>query len=286
MESFASLNNNMVFLEIIKQLENVVNDLSGKKNSYLSSQIKQLKNIIIMLNKLINETKKNQNEIMKRIQKLNDDMKSHFNKISINYNYQKKTYPNGEYFGELRNGLRHGKGTFKNKDGSEFNGQWEEDKTNGYGEEMNKVYKSEGLYKNGELYGYLKYEFHDGNSILLFLDEDKLKKGLGMCGKGIIYYKQGGRYEGDIKNGSKDGEGIFYWKEGEKDIGKFSDDKPIGKHVKIKKNGEVERTDYGGEEPKITFLGVEGLSQGQNEAFMQNFDQIISNMMMKYNDDI
>lgn len=43
MESLASLNNNMVFFEIIKQLENVVNDLSTKKNSYLSNQIKQLK---------------------------------------------------------------------------------------------------------------------------------------------------------------------------------------------------------------------------------------------------
>ena len=151
MERLGSLNNNMVFFEIIKQLENVVNDLSAKKNSYLSNQIKQLKNIIIMLNKLIDETKKNQNEIMKKIQQLHDDMKSNFNKISINYNFQKKAYTNGEYFGELRNGLRHGKGKFTNKDGSVFTGQWEEDKTNGYGEETNKLYKSEGLYKNGEL---------------------------------------------------------------------------------------------------------------------------------------
>ena len=40
---------------------------------------------------------------------------------------------------------------------------------------------------------------------------------------------------------------------------RFSDDKPIGKHVRIKKNGEVEKTDYGGKEKKVTFLGVEGL---------------------------
>lgn len=284
MESLPSLNNNMLFIEIIKQLENVVNDLSGKKNSYLSNQIKQLKNIITILNKLIDETKKNQNEIMKRIQKLHDDMKSNFNKSSISYNFQKKTYTNGKYLGELRNGLRHGKGTFTNKDGSVFNGQWEEDKANGYGEEMNKAYQSEGLYKDGELYGYMKYHFHNGDSIVLFLDEDKLKKGEGLCGKGIIYYnRQGGRYEGDIKNGAKNGEGVFYWKEGEKDIGRFSDDKPIGKHFRIKKNGEVEKTDYGGEEKKITFLGVEGLSPGQNEVFMQNFGQILSNIM---NDDI
>ena len=274
----------MVFFEIIKQLENVVNDLSAKKNSYLSNQIKQLKNIIIMLNKLIDETKKNQNEIMKKIQKLHDDMKSNFNKISINYNYQKKTYTNGEYFGELRKGLRHGKGNFTNKDGSLFIGQWEEDKTNGYGEEMNKLYKSEGLYKNGELYGYMKYHFYDGDSIVLFLDEDKLKKGQGLCGKGIIYYKQGGRYEGEIKNGAKDGEGIFYWKEGDKDIGRFSDDKPIGKHFRIKKNGEVEKTDYGGEKQNVTFLGVEGLSQGQNEELMQHFGNILSNIMQNYDD--
>ena len=81
---------------------------------------------------------------------------------------------------------------------------------------MNNVYKSEGLYQNGELCGYMKYHFHNGDSMVLFLDEDKLKKGLGMCGKGIIYYnRQGDRYEGDIINGAKDGEGIFYWKEGE-----------------------------------------------------------------------
>ena len=175
MESLTSLNNNMVFIEIIKQLENVINDLSGKKNSYLSNQIKQLKNIIITLNKLIDETKKNQNEIMKRIQKLHDDMKSNFNKTSNNYNFQKKTYTNGEYLGELRNGLRHGKGFFKNKDGSQFEGQWVEDKVHGYGEEINNVYKSEGLYKNGELY-FMNYHFHNGDSMVLFLDEDKLKK--------------------------------------------------------------------------------------------------------------
>ena len=106
-----------------------------------------------------------------------------------------------------------------------------------------------------------------------------------MCGKGIIYYnKQGGRYEGDIINGSKDGEGIFYWKEGVKDMGRFSEDKPIGKHVKIKKNGEVEKIDYGGEKNQITFLGVEGFSQDQNEAFMKDFDQILSNIMQN-NDD-
>jgi len=284
MESLTSLNNNMIFLDIIKQLENVVSDLSGKKNSYLSQQIKQLKNIIIILNKLIADTKKNHNEIMKKIQKMHDDMNSNFKKISYNYNFQKKSYPNGEYFGELRNGLRHGKGNFTNKDGSVFNGQWEEDKANGHGEEMNNVFKSEGLYKDGELYGYMKCNFHDGNTIVLFVDENKLKEGLGMCGKGIIYYKQGGRYEGDIKNGSKDGEGTFYWKEGEKDIGRFSDDKPIGKHIKIKRNGEIEKTDYGGDEPKITFLGVEGLSSGQNEVFIQNFGQILSNL--NFNDDI
>lgn len=279
MESLASLNNNKVHLEIIKQLENVVNDLSGKKNSYLSRQIKQLENIIIMLNKLIDDTKKNYIEIMKKIEKLHDDMKSNVKKTSFNYKFQKKTYTNGEYFGELRNGLRHGKGKFTNKDGNVFEGQWEEDKAYGYGEEMNNVYKSEGLYKNGELYGYMNYRFHNGDSIVLFIDQDKLKNGLGMCGKGIIYYSKGGRYEGDIKNGAKDGEGIFYWKEGEKDIGRFSDDKPIGKHVKIKNNGEVEKTDYGGEKQKVTFLGVEGFSPGQNEAFMRDFGSILSQIM-------
>ena len=43
-------------------------------------------------------------------------------------------------------------------------------------------------------------------------------------GKGIYYYNDGSRYEGDFKNGKKDGEGIIYYADGTKEIGEFSDD--------------------------------------------------------------
>jgi len=43
-------------------------------------------------------------------------------------------------------------------------------------------------------------------------------------------YMSGNRYEGDLKNGKKEGKGIFYFYNGDKRKGDYLNDKPIGSH--------------------------------------------------------
>ena len=63
-------------------------------------------------------------------------------------------------------------------------------------------------------------------------------------GKGVFYYFNGDRYEGDFKNWKKEGKGIYYCNNGDRFMGNFSNDKPIGKHAILTGNGIVKETIY------------------------------------------
>ena len=54
----------------------------------------------------------------------------------------------------------------------------------------------------------------------------------------------GDRYEGDYKNGKREGKGIYYYKNGDREMGDWKDGKKKGKHVKLCENGEVKTEDY------------------------------------------
>lgn len=54
-----------------------------------------------------------------------------------------------------------------------------------------------------------------------------------MEGRGIEAWNDGRRYEGDFKNGKKDGEGTFEWPNGNKYIGSWRDDKQHGDGVYV-----------------------------------------------------
>ena len=47
-------------------------------------------------------------------------------------------------------------------------------------------------------------------------------------GKGILFYNNGNKYEGDFNNGKKEGKGIIYFNNGEKYKGDFKNDKMVG----------------------------------------------------------
>ena len=63
-------------------------------------------------------------------------------------------------------------------------------------------------------------------------------------GKGIFYFDRepfkGVIYEGDWRNGKQEGKGIYYLSNGDRRMGDFYNGKEIGKHVKLTKNGDVE----------------------------------------------
>ena len=58
-------------------------------------------------------------------------------------------------------------------------------------------------------------------------------------GKGIYYFHNGNRYEGDHRGWKREGKGIYYFNNGDRSMGDYLNDKPIGKHVTLTKYGEV-----------------------------------------------
>ena len=59
-------------------------------------------------------------------------------------------------------------------------------------------------------------------------------------GKGIMYYKNGNKYEGEWKNDKKEGKGLFYWNNGDRYEGEWKNDNIEGKGIKYYKNGKIE----------------------------------------------
>ena len=57
-------------------------------------------------------------------------------------------------------------------------------------------------------------------------------------GKGIMYWSNGDRYDGDWKNDTKDGKGIYYWNDGDIFEGDFKNGKSEGKGIYYWNDGE------------------------------------------------
>ena len=64
----------------------------------------------------------------------------------------------------------------------------------------------------------------------------------------IIYheeiYENGDKYEGDWKNGLKEGKGVYYYKNGNRYEGDYQNDKREGKGIKYYKNGDKYEGDW------------------------------------------
>ena len=227
-------NNNNILINIAGNLENIITDLSSNKQ--INIIINQIKNIIIIMNKVIAENQKNTEQIRKDIKQLNDLITTQFKTKG------KKKYKDGEYVGEFQNGLRDGKGTFYYYENNEYErkkyeGDWKNDKIEGKGK---MIWKSGCIYE-GEWSNNLK----EGKGFEVFPSGQKYEgnyKNSKRDGKGVFYYKNGDRYEGDFKNGKRHGSGIMYYiidgKKG-KSMGHFFDDKAIGKHVFLQPDGSV-----------------------------------------------
>ena len=106
--------------------------------------------------------------------------------INNNKKIETINYDNGKYIGELKDGKRHGQGTYIWADGNRYEGEWKNNLKEGHGTETwANGNRYEGDYKNGKMEGHGTYTWADGN-----------------------------RYEGDWKNDKKDGYGTFTWADG------------------------------------------------------------------------
>ena len=58
-------------------------------------------------------------------------------------------------------------------------------------------------------------------------------------GKGIFYFRDGSRYEGDFRKDAREGKGVWYFSNGDRMMGDYFNDRQVGKHVILHANGEV-----------------------------------------------
>jgi len=212
-------NNNNILLEIINDLQQIINYCKYNKI------IKRISDIIIKMNSIINENKKNTELLRKDISILYNKFSKQLNNLIINnMNYQEIKYNNKNgrkrYIGQVLNGIPEGKGTMHWNNGDRYEGEWKNNKKEGRGI----YYLGDGEFKGDRYEG----DYKNGKA------EEK----------GIYYYANGDRYEGEFKNGKREGKGIYYFANGDRTIVEFLNDKPIGKHVKLTINGEVEIENY------------------------------------------
>ena len=180
-------NYNNLLLNIIDDLKQIAN----KTNDNLIN--KRIGDIIIKMNFVINENKKNYQSIMQQfslmqqqLSQINQNMKN-INTI----NNQEFKYGDGNYIGQSVHGIPEGKGTW-------------------YGTKAPFIGDSyEGEWRNGKMEGKRIYYWNDGNRY-----EGDWRNGL-KEGKGIHYHRNGDRTMGDYYNDKPIGRHAVLTKNGE-----------------------------------------------------------------------
>ena len=180
-------NNNNILFGIINDLQQIIN------YSHDNLTIKRISDIIIKMNFIINENKKNMELIMNQFSKLENKINQLLNQKSNINNHQELKFDFGRYVGQVVNGLAEGKGIYYFNNGDKHEGEW----------------------RNGNKEG-----------------------------KGIYYFNNGERYEGDFRNGNKEGKGITYFPNGDRRMGDFYNNMRKGKFVMLKRDGGVEIYNY------------------------------------------
>ena len=155
-------------------------------------------------------------------------------------------WPDGPtYYGQFRNDKACGKGRLIFKQGEEYEGDWADNKANGFGIYKSKEVKYEGKWKDDRQDGIGTETWSDGTSYTgefksgQKTGEGKFKYGDGshyagsfynnqLHGKGIYVWADGREYSGDWKNNRIEGEGVFKWPDGRKYIGHYKKDKKHG----------------------------------------------------------
>ncbi|EGR28379.1 protein kinase domain protein [Ichthyophthirius multifiliis] len=143
-----------------------------------------------------------------------------------------ETYNNGsKYEGEVKNGLRDGKGKYYYNNGGYYEGQWKDGQMNGQGTlyfpDGQTAY--DGQWRNDKFQGYgVLYNNTIINSNQYF--DCKNFNNLGDFWT---------KYEGDFKQDQKDGFGTLYLSNGEKYVGGFKSNKIQGQGTFYTMNGQV-----------------------------------------------
>jgi len=135
---------------------------------------------------------------------------------------QTVNYPDGSvYRGMLKDGLRHGTGTFAGKT-FQCKGQWSDDSLHGDGEQWwNDGRKYIGQFKAGQFHGAGKMVWETNGK--MFVYEGQYQNDL-KDGKGKFVWPSGSTYEGEWSEGKRHGQADFT-AHGETKTGYWVDDK-------------------------------------------------------------
>lgn len=138
-----------------------------------------------------------------------------------------------KYEGQFLEGVPHGKGKEKMSDGSVFEGVY----FGGTRKEGKITWKDgssyEGFFENDKFSGHGKYNWGNKRQY-----EGEWKDGK-MNGKGKLTYLDGSYYEGEFINGKKCGQGKYVWEKDKYYIGEWKDDKQNGKGIYNKYGKEI-----------------------------------------------
>lgn len=152
--------------------------------------------------------------------------------FSSNETVKNLTMSDGIYSGQLKNGLKHGFGTFLLEDGSMLEGYWLNDKMSHRGRFLHECgdYYS-GQWKDGKVNGKGMYQKNDGSKYEGDWVDDE------QHGKGRETFPDGAYYEGDFFHNKKKGKGISVSESNEKYEGAFDNDNFNGHGVLTWANG-------------------------------------------------
>ena len=122
-------NNNNILLGVINELQQISN------SSHENLTIKRISDVIIKMNFIINENKKNHESIMNQFTKLENQISQLSQKLNVNNinNQQELKGKNWRYVGQVVNGLREGKGIEYYNNGDRYEGDFRNDKREGKG---------------------------------------------------------------------------------------------------------------------------------------------------------
>ena len=127
----------------------------------------------------------------------------------IKIKIKKCKYEDGEYTGEMRDGLPHGKGIFKYKNGEEYKGEFKKGMKDGNGYYKTNEGEYDGFWKEDKKDGHGKYTFKNGD---LYMGEFKADM---FSGQGILLYSNGNKTIGTWENNKRNGIELLFNNKGQ-----------------------------------------------------------------------
>ena len=147
---------------------------------------------------------------------------------------KKYIFEDGEYEGEIREGLPHGEGKFKYKNGDQYSGEFKNGLFDGKGDHIS---------KKGEKYsGQFKKGKRDGEGTCIFINGENYSgywKDNKRDGKGKYTFSNGDFYKGEFKEDMFNGKGTLEYSNGNKTLGMWKNNYRNGIEILFNKKGEI-----------------------------------------------